>query len=37
MPGPTFRLVNRKYTTSLLDGDGASQDISEEEEAGPWP
>ena len=24
----TFRLVNRKYTTSLLDGDAASMDIS---------
>ena len=32
----TFRLVNRKYTTSLLDGDAASQDISPEEEVLFW-
>ena len=32
----TFRLVNRKYTTSLLDGDGASEDISSDEEVLFW-
>lgn len=32
----TFRLVNRKYTTSLLDGDAASQDVSPEEEVLFW-